>query len=110
MYVIDYFSDEVQQTIFEWPLGLRARYFYLTELMRTRGSNLGSPHTEALRDGLFEIRVKGKEGIGRAFYCTLVGQRIVVLHSIIKKSQKTPKKDLDLALARMKEIKNENAA
>lgn len=110
MYVIEYFSAEVQETIDQWPVGLRARYFYLIETMKEQGSNLGFPHTEALRDGLFEIRVRSKEGIGRAFYCTLIGRRIVILHSIIKKTQKTPQKDLNLALARMKEVKNENSA
>ena len=55
--------------------------------------------------GLFEIRAKGKEGIGRSFYCTLKGKEIVILHSFIKKSQKTPKRELDLAKKRMKEIK-----
>ena len=43
-------------------------------------------------EGLFEIRARGVEGIGRAFFCTLVGRRIVILHSFIKKTQKTPKK------------------
>ena len=55
--------------------------------------------------GLFEIRAKGKEGIGRSFYCTLKEKEIVILHSFIKKSQKTPKRELDLAKKRMKEVK-----
>lgn len=47
---------------------------------------------------------KGKEGIGRSLYCTIKGQEIVILHSFIKKSKKIPKKDLDLAKKRMKEV------
>ena len=73
--------------------------------MVENGPNLGMPYTEAIGDGLFEIRARGKEGIGRAFFCTLIDQRIVVLHAFIKKSQKTPKKELDLARKRMKEVK-----
>jgi len=57
-----------------------------------------------LKDGLYEIRAKGKEGIGRSIYCTLKGQEVVILHSFIKKTQKIPKKDLDLAKKRMKEV------
>jgi len=61
-------------------------------------------------DGLFELRLKSKEGIVRVFYCAVVAQRIVVLHSFVKKSQKTPKKELETARRRMREVKgNHNA-
>ena len=56
-------------------------------------------------EGLFEVRAKGKEGIRRSLFCTVKGREVVILHSFIKKTQKTPKKDLDLAKKRMKEIK-----
>ena len=69
------------------------------------GANLGMPHTESLNDGLFELRVKGKEGIARVFYCTLAGQRIIMLHGFIKKSQKIPPKELKLARERLAEVK-----
>ncbi|MFY0068381.1 type II toxin-antitoxin system RelE/ParE family toxin [Acinetobacter baumannii] len=55
-----------------------------------------------------ELRLKSQEGIARVMYCTLVGKRIVMLHSFVKKTQKTPKQDLNLALDRMKEVKNAN--
>jgi phage-related protein len=74
--------------------------------MRIYGANLGMPHTRAMNNGLFELRMKSKEGIGRVFYCTLVGKRIVMLHSFIKKSQKTPSKELKIAISRMKEVKS----
>lgn len=64
------------------------------------------PYTEAMGEGLFEIRARGVEGIGRAFFCTLVGRRIVILHSFIKKTQKTPKKELEIARQRMIEVKS----
>jgi phage-related protein len=64
------------------------------------------PHTKSFGDGLLELRLKGSEGIGRVFYCTLVGQRIVMLHSFVKKTQKTPSQELNTALQRLKEIKN----
>ena len=63
------------------------------------------PHTRAMGGGLFEVRAKGREGIGRAFYCTIVGQRIVILHAIVKKTEKTPAHDLETARARLKEVK-----
>ena len=73
------------------------------------GSNLGMPHTRAMKDGLFELRIKGKEGIARVFYCTVVDQRIVMLHGFITKSQKTPKKELNIARQRMAEVKENEA-
>ena len=59
-------------------------------------------------DGLFELRCKGEEGIGRAFYCAMRGQQIVILHNFIKKTQETPDRELKTARKRLKEIKNDN--
>lgn len=73
-------------------------------MMLEFGSNLGMPHTKFLEDGLIELRVKGKEGIARIFYCTLIEKRIIMLHSFIKKSNKTPKKEIQIARGRMKEV------
>jgi len=56
---------------------------------------------------LFEIRVKGKNRIVRFFYCFKKNQIIIVLHGFIKKSQKTPLKELSIAIKRKKEIENE---
>jgi len=56
-------------------------------------------------DGLFEIRAKAQEGIGRALFCYMQGEHIYILHAFVKKTQKTPKKELNLAMARMKEVK-----
>ena len=69
------------------------------------GPNLGMPHTRAVGKGLFELRVKSKEGIARVFYCTKIGKIIIMLHVFIKKSQKIPKKELEFAYARMKEVR-----
>ena len=68
------------------------------------GANLGMPHTQAMGEGLSELRVRGKEGIARVFYCTVVEQRIVMLHVFIKKSQKTPPKELKIARRRLREV------
>ena len=73
------------------------------------GPNLGMPHTKAMGDGLFELRLKGAEGIARVFYCAVVNRRIVMLHSFVKKTDRTPKRDLVLATNRMKEVKHANS-
>ena len=92
----------------ELPDTLAARYIVLTRRMIALGPNLGEPHTKAFGDGLFELRLKGAEGIARVFFCTLVGRRIVMLHSFIKKSERTPSRERETAETRMKEIKREN--
>ncbi len=50
----------------------------------------------------------GKEGIARVFFCTLIGRRVLMLHSFIKKTQKTPPKENERARKHMKEVKNAN--
>ncbi len=103
---IGYYSPKLEEDILSLPTGLLARYLHLTDLMLEFGSNLGMPHTKVIESGLFELRVKGKEGIARVFYCTKIGKRIVMLHVFIKKTQKTPKKEIKLAMQRMKEVQH----
>jgi len=107
-YSIDYYSDAVQEKILELPDTLAARYIVLTRRMIALGPNIGEPHTKAFGEGLFELRLKGAEGIARVFFCTLVGKRIVMLHSFIKKSERTPQREREVAETRMKEVKREN--
>jgi phage-related protein len=102
---IKYFNAKLEKEILNLPDGLLARYLRLTDLMLEFGANLGLPHTKPLDSGLFELRVKGKEGIARVFFCIKIGKKIVMLHSFIKKSQKTPKKEIQIAKSRMKEVK-----
>ena len=107
-YTINYYSDTVQAQIMELPDTLAARYIVLTRRMIALGPNIGEPHTKAFGEGLFELRLKGAEGIARVFFCTLVGKRIVMLHSFIKKSNRTPTREREVAETRMKEIKRAN--
>jgi phage-related protein len=65
------------------------------------------PHFRAFGDGLFELRPRGRSGIGRAFYGFKVGKRIVVLHAFIKKTQQTPDRELKLAKQRLKTLQKE---
>ena len=63
---IEYYSERVEKAILTLPSGLLARYLHLTDLMLEFGPNLGMPHTRAIGDGLFELRLKSKEGIARS--------------------------------------------
>ena len=105
---ITYYSEAVEAEILALPDTLAARYVVLSRRMIAFGPNLGEPHTKAFGEGLFELRLKGAEGIARVFFCTLVGQRIVMLHSFIKKSDKTPPRERRMAESRMKEVRDAN--
>ena len=88
------------------PAGFVARFIHYAERIEAYGPDLGMPHTRAMGDGLFELRLKAAEGIARVFYCTRVGRRIVVLHHFIKKTEKTPAKELLTARTRMKDFED----
>jgi phage-related protein len=84
---IVYCTDDVQESILEFPPGLQARYIHLTERMVTFGPDIGMPHSRAMGKGLFELRLKSKEGIGRVFFCRRPDRRIMMLHAFVKKSR-----------------------
>ena len=98
------FYSGVEESILSMPPKIQARMIRLLDLMESHGANLGPPHTEPMGDGLFEIRAKAQEGIGRGLFCYLKGNEIIVLHAFVKKSQKTPKKELAVAKQRRKEV------
>jgi phage-related protein len=107
-FTIEYYSEAVQDEILNLPDSLAARFIVLTRRITAVGPNLGPPHTDAFGDGLFELRLKGQDGIARVFFCMLVGRRVMMLHSFVKKTQKTPPREIELARNRMKEVKHAN--
>jgi phage-related protein len=105
-YQLLFFNASVQADIQDWPTQIFASFVRIAEQMEVSGPNLGLPYTKAMGSGLFEIRARGLEGIGRAFFCCVKEQKIMILHGFIKKSQTTPRRELRLAIKRMKEVKN----
>ena len=103
---IAYFHPKVLDEIESWPVDVLADYAQLVELLAEFGPSLRLPHSRAMGDGLFELRPRGRSGIGRAFYCFMTGKRVVVLHAFVKKTQQTPDRELKLARKRLKEIQD----
>jgi phage-related protein len=102
---ITYYNSAVSEAIKSWPKSIQGKYLRIADLIAEHGPNhLGRALTKPLGNGLFEIRVKAQDGIGRAFFCYVKNNEIVVLHAFIKKTQKTPKKELKIAKDRMKEV------
>jgi len=87
------------------PIKLRARLLRLMELVEARGvTALREPHAKHLEGKLWELRVKSDEGIARAIYVAVTGRRVVVLHTFVKKTAKTPVAALSIARQRLKEL------
>lgn len=103
-WTITFYNTRVHQEIKSWPDGVYADFMRLSGLLRDHGVDLRMPHSRAMGSGLFELRCRGEEGIGRAFYCMLTGRTIVILHSFIKKTQETPEKELRIARKRQQEV------
>ncbi len=103
---VSFYNATLQKETLQLPAGLLARFLRYAERMEIYGPDLGMPHTRAMGGGLFELRIKAAEGIARVFYCTVPDRGIVMLHQFIKKSDKAPRKELDIARKRMKEVKD----
>ncbi|HBZ57162.1 MAG TPA: hypothetical protein DEO88_17285 [Syntrophobacteraceae bacterium] len=103
-YSIEYFNARVKTEIESWPDGILADYARLVELLMDFGPGMRMPHSRTMGGGLLELRPRGREGVGRTFYCFAIGQRFVILHAFVKKTRETPEHDLKTARKRMKEV------
>ena len=88
------------------PVDMRARLVRLGTIIETAGfQGLPSNTVKHLEEKLWELRIRGKDGIERAIYLTAVEKRLVIVRVFVKKTQKTPKQELELARQRAKEVK-----
>ena len=99
-------NEIVDSEIEALPADMRAKLVRLSEIISKHGlSSLPRDSVDHLGDRLWELRIKGKAGISRAIYVTASGRRVVILRAFIKKSQKTPERELRLARERAKRVK-----
>ncbi len=85
------------------PKDMRARFVRIVELLESFGPrHVGMPHVRHLEGPLWEMRLRGRDGIARAIYFSAKGQRLVVVRAFVKKTQKTPRREIELAYRRMK--------
>ncbi|MCA8423234.1 type II toxin-antitoxin system RelE/ParE family toxin [Burkholderia seminalis] len=105
---IRFFNERVEVGVASLPATLLARFLALADRMAQYGPNLGEPHTRPMGNGLYEMRLKGAEGIARVFYRAIVGRRIVKFPCFVKKTPKTPRKELETARRRLKEVRDGN--
>jgi phage-related protein len=104
-WTVETLNDVVDAELEALPADMRARFVYISTLIEQFGlERVREPHVEHLRGPLWEMRLKGKAGIARALYVTAAGQRVVVVRVFVKKTQKTPEREIDLAIKRAKEL------
>ena len=102
---VEILNQTVMTEIQALPKDMQARFLRLGEWIGQVGlENLGAPHVKHLEGKLWELRLKGRDGIARALYVTATGKRLIVLRAFVKKTQKTPRAEIELALQRAKEI------
>ena len=105
-WTVETLNETVDAELAELPADMRARLVRISELIESVGlPNVNEPHVRHIRGQLWEIRLKGKAGIARALYVTAKEQRVVIVRAFIKKTEKTPTGEIDLALQRAKELK-----
>lgn len=105
-WVVEVLDDRVRDELEVLPDDMKARFRRIVELIQGYGlERVHEPHIKHLQGALWEMRMKGRDGISRAIYVTAKGRRVIVVRVFVKKTPKTPKSEIALALARAKEVK-----
>lgn len=105
MWSVEVLNAEVADEIEALPADMRARLEHIVRLIAEFGlERVREPHVKHLEGALWEMRLKGRSGIARAIYLTATGRRIVIVRAFRKKTQKTPRREIELALRRAEEL------
>ncbi len=104
-WVVELLDSRVQEELEALPVDMRARFQRIVQLIQHCGlERMREPHVRHLEGSLWEIRITGRDGIARAVYVTAPDRRVVVVRVFVKKTQKTPRAEIELALGRAKEV------
>ncbi len=104
-WTVETLNAAVDRELEALPADMRARFVRISELIAAVGLELvGAPHIRPLTGPLWEMRMKGRDGISRALYVTVQDKRVIVVRVFVKKTQKSPRREIDLALRRAKEV------
>jgi phage-related protein len=104
-WAVETLDQTVDSEVEALPVDMRARLVRIAKLIEEMGlERVGEPHVKHLEGPLWEMRLKGRSGISRALYVTAVGRRVVIVRVFVKKTEKTPRREIALALSRAKSI------
>jgi phage-related protein len=105
-WTVEFSNEDVKDTLYAMPDDIIARFIRIMDMIEGYGlERMREPYVKHLQGPLWEMRMKGKDGIARAAYVTATGKRVVVVHVFPKKTQKTPRREIETALRRAKEVK-----
>jgi phage-related protein len=104
-WAVEFLDEVVEEEFRGLTKDMQARFVRISELIEVYGiEHVGMPHVRHLDGKLWEMRAKGKAGISRGIYVAITGRRVVILRIFVKKTEKTPRSEILLALERMKEL------
>jgi phage-related protein len=103
---VEFLDDAVEAELEAMPVDIQASFLRISRLIESEGLHkVREPYVKHLEGPVWEMRMKGRDGIARAAYVTATGQRVVVVHVFRKKTQKTPRREIETALRRAKEVR-----
>jgi phage-related protein len=103
---VGFFSDSAIIEVNALPRDMRSKFERIVQMIEANGlEKMREPYVKHIEGKIWEMRMIGRDGIARSLYMTAVGRRVVVLRTFIKKTQKTPRAEIDIALKRAKEVK-----
>ena len=104
-WTVETLSEAVDTEVEALPEDMRARLARIAQLIEDKGlERVGEPHVKHIEGRIWEMRLKGRSGISRALYVTASGRRVVIVRVFVKKTEKTPRRETELALNRAKSI------
>jgi phage-related protein len=105
MWTVEFLDVDVRRELEAMPKDIVASFLRISRLIEAHGlQRVHEPYVRHLEGRLWEMRMKGRDGIARAIYVASVGRRVVVLRVFAKKTQKTPRSEIELARKRAKEV------
>ncbi|MEQ1865964.1 MAG: type II toxin-antitoxin system RelE/ParE family toxin [Micropepsaceae bacterium] len=106
LWTVHFLNDAVLAEMDEQPDDIKAHFLRICDLIAAHGlERMREPYVKHVHERLWELRLKGSDGIARALYVTASGRRVVVVRVFTKKTQKTPPGEIALAQRRAKEVK-----
>ncbi len=104
-WAVEFLDETVKGMLDAMPADIRAAFQRIVEMIQTHGlERMREPYVKHLEGPVWEMRMRGRDGIARAAYVTATGRRVVIVHVFSKKTQKTPRREIEMALRRAKEV------
>ncbi len=105
-WAVNVLDERVAQEINALPKDMQAKLLRIITMIQSVGlERMREPYVKHLEKSLWEMRMIGRDGISRAIYVTASGKRVVILRAFVKKTQKTPRAEIELAHKRAEEVR-----